>query len=98
MFDFKLVFLPVFDPCTIHSHLTLFFFYLLLHNFHFLGFSNTPQSLFLPTSSLSALVFISIQHLSVAFFRNSQGHPDYADNMAWPFDFPYYPGSLVSSF
>ena len=62
---FKLVF-PAFD-LVLYSHLIFFF---LLQTFHFLiGFS--PQLLSLPSSPLSAIVFISIQHVSWTFFWES---------------------------
>ena len=83
MFDFRPVFLPVFDPCTIQP----FNFFFLLQKFHFLGFSK--QSVFLP-------FFLFVCHSPYInttcmcpgrFFGEPTyyGHPDDTDTKAFPF-------------
>ena len=93
MFDFKPVFLPVFDPCTTHSHFYFFFFHLLLHNFQFLGFSNSPQSLFLPFVLLVCLsLYINTTFVCDVFFLESPGTPGLYGQHGMPLWFPVLTG------
>ena len=92
MFDFKKVFLPVFDPCTTHSHLIFFFFTSYYIIFSSLAFRIRRSHCSYPLSSLSALVFISIQHLSVTFFSESPGTPGLYGQHGMSLGFPVLTG------
>lgn len=97
------VFLPVFDPCTTHSHFYFFFSFTSYYTiFSSLAFRIRRSHCSYPSSSLSALVFISIQHLSVTFFsespctnRDTRTYGHHGMSLLFPV---LTAGSLVSSF